>query len=67
MHRAASKAGLTPAESAVLALVAEGLDNREIAARLGKSEKTVRNQVSVTLDKLGVQSRVQAIVAALAN
>ena len=67
VHRAASKAGLTPAESAVLALVAEGLDNREIAARLGKSEKTVRNQVSVILDKLGVQSRAQAIVTALAE
>lgn len=65
--RTARAAGLTPAESAVLALMAEGRDNRDIAARLGKSEKTVRNQVSVILDKLGVQSRAQAIVAALAE
>jgi pimeloyl-ACP methyl ester carboxylesterase/DNA-binding CsgD family transcriptional regulator len=60
-------AGLTPAEEAVWALVAAGLDNRTIAARLGKSEKTVRNQVSTILDKLGVHSRAQAIVAALAE
>jgi pimeloyl-ACP methyl ester carboxylesterase/DNA-binding CsgD family transcriptional regulator len=60
-------AGLTPAEEAVWALVAGGLDNRTIAARLGKSEKTVRNQVSTILEKLGVRSRAQAIVAALAD
>ena len=64
---AAVAAGLTPAEAAVLDLVAEGLDNREIAARLGKSAKTVRNQISTVLDKLGVHSRAQAIVAALAR
>jgi pimeloyl-ACP methyl ester carboxylesterase/DNA-binding CsgD family transcriptional regulator len=64
---AARAAGLTPAEAAVLDLVAAGLDNRAIAARLGKSEKTVRNQVSAILDKLGVDSRAQAIVAALAD
>ena len=51
-RRAAASAGLTPAEAAVLDLVAEGLDNRAIAARLEKSEKTVRNQVSTILDKL---------------
>lgn len=39
----------------------------DIAVRLGTNEKTVRNQVSVILDKLGVQSRAQAIVAALAD
>jgi pimeloyl-ACP methyl ester carboxylesterase/DNA-binding CsgD family transcriptional regulator len=65
--RAAHAAGLTPAETAVLGLIAEGLDNHAIAARLGKSEKTVRNQVSTILDKLGVESRAQAIVAALAE
>jgi pimeloyl-ACP methyl ester carboxylesterase/DNA-binding CsgD family transcriptional regulator len=65
--RAAAAAALTPAEAAVLALVAEGLDNRAIAARLGKSEKTVRNQVSAILDKLDVGTRAQAIVAALST
>jgi pimeloyl-ACP methyl ester carboxylesterase len=59
------QAGLTDAEAEVLRLLAEGLDNRSIADRLGKSEKTVRNQVSVVLSKLGVQSRAQAIVRAL--
>ena len=59
------QAGLTEAEAEVLRLLAEGLDNRSIAGRLGKSEKTVRNQVSVVLSKLGVQSRAQAIVRAL--
>lgn len=61
----ALQANLTRAEAAVLALVAEGLDNPGIAAKLGKSEKTVRNQVSVILEKLGVRSRSEAIVAAL--
>ncbi len=56
---------LTEAEAEVLRLLAEGLDNRSIASRLGKSEKTVRNQVSVVLSKLGVDSRAQAIVRAL--
>jgi pimeloyl-ACP methyl ester carboxylesterase/DNA-binding CsgD family transcriptional regulator len=59
------EAGLTEAEAKVLRLLAEGMTNRAIATRLGKSEKTVRNQVSVILSKLGVQSRAQAIVRAL--
>jgi pimeloyl-ACP methyl ester carboxylesterase/DNA-binding CsgD family transcriptional regulator len=56
--------GLTPAEQAVLQLLAQGLDNRTIAARLGKREKTVRNQVSSVFDKLGVRTRAEAIVHA---
>lgn len=63
--RAIRQAGLTPAESLVLDLIAEGLDNRAIAQRLGKSAKTIRNQVSVIFAKLGVHSRSQAIVMAL--
>jgi pimeloyl-ACP methyl ester carboxylesterase/DNA-binding CsgD family transcriptional regulator len=55
-------AGLTPSESAVLHLLAQGLDNRQIAERLGKREKTVRNQVSAIFDKLGVRTRAEAIV-----
>jgi pimeloyl-ACP methyl ester carboxylesterase/DNA-binding CsgD family transcriptional regulator len=65
--RAVSEADLTPAEAALLDLVAEGLDNRAIAERLGKSVKTVRNQLSVIFSKLGVHSRSQAIVIALSN
>lgn len=59
---AARSAALTPAELAVLRLIARGLDNTAIAAELGKSEKTVRNQVSSIFDKLGVHTRAQAIV-----
>ena len=65
--RAVREAGLTPAEAALLNLVAEGLDNRAIAERLGKSEKTVRNQLSVIFGKLGVHSRSQAIVMTLSG
>lgn len=57
--------GLTPAEAILLDIVAEGLDNRAIALRLGKCEKTVRNQLSVIFSKLGVHSRAQAIVKSL--
>jgi pimeloyl-ACP methyl ester carboxylesterase/DNA-binding CsgD family transcriptional regulator len=59
---AANAAALTPAESEVLRLVAQGLDNRTIAQQLQKSEKTVRNQVSNIFDKLGVRTRAEAIV-----
>ncbi len=65
--RAVRDAGLTPSEAAILALVAEGLDNRSIAERLGKSEKTVRNQLSMIFGKLGVHSRSQAIVKSFSS
>lgn len=57
-------ADLTPRENEVLELVARGLDNHQIAAHLELSEKTVRNMVSSVLDKMGVESRAQAIVRA---
>ncbi len=60
-----SQDGLTAAETAVLTLLAQGLDNRTIAERLGKHEKTVRNQVSTIMSKMGVHSRAEAIVRAL--
>ena len=62
LNSVADQISLTPAERDVLHLVAEGLDNRAIADRLAKSEKTVRNQVSVIFDKLGVRTRAEAIV-----
>ena len=60
----AEQGSLTTAERDVLQLLAEGLDNRAIAERLLKSEKTVRNQVSIIFDKLGVRTRAEAIVKA---
>jgi DNA-binding CsgD family transcriptional regulator len=55
---------LTRSEHEVLTYVARGLANPAIATALGKSEKTVRNQVSSIFSKLGVRTRAEAIVAA---
>ncbi len=55
---------LTPRERAVLEGIAGGLDNSEIAASLGLSEKTVRNHITRVFDKIGVEHRYQAIVQA---
>ncbi len=57
-------AALTQREREILALIAEGFGNADIAARLSISEKTVRNHVSNLFDKLGVWTRAQAIVFA---
>jgi DNA-binding CsgD family transcriptional regulator/pimeloyl-ACP methyl ester carboxylesterase len=57
-------AALSPREREVLALIADGLSNAQIAERLSISEKTVRNHVSNLFDKLGVWTRAQAIVFA---
>lgn len=55
---------LSVREREVLALMADGLANTDIAERLAISEKTVRNHASNLFDKLGVWSRAQAIVFA---
>lgn len=60
----ASFESLTPRETHVLRLVAQGLGNAEIASRLFISEKTVRNHLTSIFDKLGVDSRARAIVYA---
>jgi pimeloyl-ACP methyl ester carboxylesterase/DNA-binding CsgD family transcriptional regulator len=55
---------LTEREREVLELVAQGLDNAQVAARLELSEKTVRNHITRIFDKIEVENRSQAIVAA---
>ncbi|MGI5479540.1 response regulator [Streptomyces lavendofoliae] len=60
----AGLAGLTERERDILALVGEGLTNREIGRRLFLAEKTVKNNISRLLAKLGVERRVQAAVLA---
>jgi len=53
-------AGLTPREQEVLALLADGLADREISERLVISERTVHHHVSAVLSKIGVSSRTAA-------
>ena len=55
---------LTVREREILERIAQGRDNAEIAAHLGLSEKTVRNNITRIFDKLGVETRAQAIVFA---
>jgi DNA-binding NarL/FixJ family response regulator len=55
---------LTGREREVLELLAQGLPNKAIGARLGISEATARNHVSAILAKMGVKSRAEAIVRA---
>jgi pimeloyl-ACP methyl ester carboxylesterase len=56
--------GLTPRESELVELIAQGLDNTQIAARLELSDKTVRNHITSIFAKLGVENRSRAIVLA---
>ena len=56
---------LSSREMEILAQLARGLNNREIAARVEVSEQTVKNHISMILRKLGVEDRTQAVVKAL--
>ena len=55
---------LTPQQMRVLMMLSEGLLNKQIAYELGVSEATVKAHVSAILQKLGVDSRTQAVIAA---
>ncbi len=61
----AGQDALTPAELAVLRLIADGGSNKQIARRLGVSEETVKNRVKSILEKLGAEDRTQAAMIAL--
>ncbi len=56
-------ATLTPQQMRVLTLLGEGLLNKQIAYNLSVSEATVKAHVSAVLQKLGVESRTQAVIA----
>jgi DNA-binding NarL/FixJ family response regulator len=57
-------ASLTAQERKIIALIAEGLTNRQIGQRMSLAEKTVKNYVSSILSKLGLERRTQAAVLA---
>jgi len=58
---------LTKREYEVLTLIAEGLNNKDIADKLFISEKTVKNHVSSIFKKIGVNDRIQAAIFAFKN
>ncbi|KUO48941.1 MAG: hypothetical protein APF76_09865 [Desulfitibacter sp. BRH_c19] len=58
---------LTPQEFQILALVAKGMTNREIAKTINLTEKTIRNYVSIMLNKLGLKNRTEATSYAIRN
>ncbi|MGO9045536.1 MAG: response regulator [Xanthobacteraceae bacterium] len=60
----AKLATLTPQQVRVLMMLSAGLLNKQIAYELGVSEATVKAHVSAILQKLGVESRTQAVIAA---
>jgi two-component system response regulator DevR len=62
MNRADPRDALSPQERRILTLIGEGLTNREIGDRLEIAEKTVKNNVSSLLGKLGLVRRTRAAV-----
>jgi two-component system response regulator DevR len=64
-QHAAAFADLTPQEMSVLAHVAQGLTNRQIAVKLYLGEGTVRNYVSSVLSKIGASNRAEAAAYAV--
>jgi DNA-binding NarL/FixJ family response regulator len=58
---------LTPREAQVVHLLAEGFSTRDISQKLGLTEHTIRNYLSAIYDKLGVSSRVELALYAVAR
>jgi DNA-binding NarL/FixJ family response regulator len=58
---------LTAREEQVVALVADGLSNREVAVELGLSEHTIKKYMLRIFDKLGVSTRVELVLYAISN
>jgi two-component system, NarL family, response regulator YdfI len=65
--RSASETALTPRELEILEMMAEGMSNRRIAARLGISGYTVKFHVASVLGKLGAASRTEAVTLGVRN
>ena len=61
------RTGLTDREIAIMQLIAAGLSNKEIGARLAFSEKTIKNYITVIFQKLQLSDRTQAAVYAVRN
>ena len=60
-HDRLAMLGITPRELEILELIAQGLSNREIAARVNVSENTIKTHSSRVFDKLGARRRTQAV------
>ena len=58
---------LTPREEQVVALVADGLSNREVAGELGLSEHTIKKYLLRIFDKIGISSRVELVLYAMSH
>jgi DNA-binding NarL/FixJ family response regulator len=58
---------ITPREEQVVALVAEGLSNRDVARELGLSEHTVKKYLFRIFDKLGISTRVELVLYAVSH
>jgi two-component system NarL family response regulator len=65
MAERAYQSDLSPRESEVITLVVEGLSNKAIAERLGLTEATVKTHITHIFEKLGVEDRTQAALAAV--
>jgi len=61
----ALRQSLSPRQVEMLALIAEGMDNKTIARQLGISDKTVKNHLTMLFKRINVQSRTQAAIWAL--